>query len=70
MSRKSCSYKRLACKFPEIPAPFPAFGVKPADFGQDLQNSGLRLKKFAAKFPAAGNCPEVVGDKKARLLCA
>jgi hypothetical protein len=51
-------------KFPGIPAPFPAYGVKSADFGQNLQNSGLRPKKFAAKFAAAGNCTDGFQTKK------
>ena len=45
-------------KFPGFPAPFPASEAKFADSGQNLQNSELRLKKFAAKFPAAGNCAD------------
>jgi len=47
--------EELRGKFPQIPAPFPASGAKSADFGHNLQNSGLQLKKFAAKFTAAGN---------------
>ena len=56
VTRKSCSQKRLAGKFPGFPAAFPAFEAQSADSGQNLQNSELQLKKFAAKFPAAGNC--------------
>jgi hypothetical protein len=51
-------------KFPEIPAPFPASGPKFANFGQNLQDSGLQAKKFAAKFPAAGNCTEERWEQK------
>src|SRR5215472_9063283 len=58
VSRKSCSQKRLTGKFPGFPAPFPAYEPKSADFGQNLQNSRLGSKKFAAKFPAAGNCTQ------------
>ena len=58
VSRKPFSQKGLGRKFPGIPAPFPAYGPKSADFGQNLQNSVLQLKKFAAKFPAAGNCTD------------
>jgi hypothetical protein len=57
-------------KFPGFPAPFPAYEPKSADSGQNLQNSGLRLKKFAAKFPAAGNCIDGGRAQKGRLgLC-
>jgi hypothetical protein len=57
-------------KFPRFPAPFPGYALKSADFGQNLQNSGLRLKKFAAKFPAAGNCTDGGRAQKGTLgLC-
>ena len=42
-------------KFPGIAARFPERGTKSADFGQNLQNSRCGAKKFAAKFPEAGN---------------
>ena len=59
-SLKLCFQKGLKGKFPEIPAPFPASWPKSADFGQSLQNAGLQLKKFAAKFSAAGNFHVVI----------
>jgi len=55
VTRKPRLQKSLAGKFPQIPAPFPGSGAQSADFGQNLQNSSLRSKKIAAKFPAAGN---------------
>jgi hypothetical protein len=47
-----------ATKFPIIPAAFPGCAAKSADFGQNLQESALRMRKFAAKFAAAGNSPD------------
>src|SRR5215472_12034853 len=57
-------------KFPGIPASFPAYRPKSADFGQNLQNSGLRAKKFAAKLPAAGNCTQRRWGQKSTFVCA
>jgi hypothetical protein len=51
---KSLLQKSLGGKFPGIPAPFPEFVPKFADFGQNLQKSVLRTKKFAEKFAGAG----------------
>jgi hypothetical protein len=36
VSGKSCLQKGLTGKFPEFPAPFPAYGPKSADSGQNL----------------------------------
>jgi hypothetical protein len=57
-------------KFPRFPAAFPASGAKSPDFGHNCENSGLRSKKFAAKFPAAGNLYRwTPGQKGTFRLC-
>jgi hypothetical protein len=55
-------------KFPGIPARFRASERKSAGFGPNLQNSWLTAKKFAGKFPAAGNSQFIEDVTKLELL--
>jgi len=55
MTRKCRPQSWLQIKFPQFPAPFPGAGKESADFGQNLEKLSIKQKKFAAKFPAAGN---------------
>jgi len=51
-------------EFPGIPAPFPAYRPKFADFGQNLQNSELRRKNTLPNSLLQGIALRNIGDKK------
>jgi len=49
--------EQVSTEIPVNPCTVPCCGAEICWFGQKLQNSPLAAKKFAAKFPAAGNLP-------------